>query len=216
MVAAAVGGAMLAPFMVLVFASIFLWSFSLKDSERDSLIIWLVLSCFAGGFLGLTMGKGYSVEVDPYRIIVNSQDQIIYQTSKYSERFWKFDSRLKGQILDFNARKITAQLVQHHMTLNPNPITIKYDVVLEVLGSPEGAKPFYDYVYRVPGWSRDTDWIKSTLYEFQYAKSKEMASFYNPYDQDQQRRFAEFIRPAIAEDLKAANARLVSIRFSVE
>ncbi len=59
------------------------------------------------------------------------------------------------------------------------------------------------------------NFVRSLLYELNERHSRDLAEFYNPLDDEQQKRFSNLVRQFIEEDLRKVGLQIRSVRFSL-
>lgn len=124
---------------------------------------------------------------------------------------WKWDERLsKARVISYARRDLPVEMEVSPITDNPKVRQLRYNLVVRVGGSAYSAAAF-DRQAR--GFKSETDWLRKRLYEFNEQKSRELAKFYNPLEEAQQREFYWMVHEWIRDDLTQSGSTLERTEF---
>jgi len=197
----------------------------LKDFLKDLGSGWMIfLKIFPSVLLTLTaisLFQSLCIQGFPSQtVLLDVKGNILLQISNETPfgdmLFWKWNLPFNGNYEVFSYSSETLSLTDfsgpHSITENPKVRNIEYSISVEKYGSAEKLIKFKKDMRRL-GLETSKEWLEYWLYEFNEAKSKELAKFYNPISQQKDfRKLAEeFLKP----HFENAGVSLTDIRFDI-
>ncbi len=114
-------------------------------------------------------------------------------------------------------QKLSATSSLHPLTDNPKVRSFKYAITVETDGTPESIIRINKELGTIDDLNTLSVLVTRRLqylqFEFNEKHSRELATFYNPLDEDQQKRFAQIAADFFTEPLAKVGVRIVRSQF---
>ena len=186
--------------VVAVLAVFLPWVMQNSETFLDNLAIGLLLGVLLWACTWMFVMATFTTLVFGNTMVVGDGFRILHVFIDGST-VWKWDPiRKAGNFMSYAGEREYFEMKLSPVTENPKVRHLKYSLGIVFRGTPELARQYY---LRFPSIEAAQTFVKSLLYEFNEAHSKELAKFYNPLDSDQQSAFAalvtQFLVPKLAE-----------------
>lgn len=159
-----------------------------------------------------------SLEFEQSVYIENQTGIVVYSIQKntpWAERlFWDNDPIFNDTSRHPFGKEIVAMKFSgpHSVTENPKVRNIAYNIKVNKFGSVES---FLAHRKTATPKGGTKEWVAFWLYEFNEAKSKDVAKFYNPKDLKQQKEFRDLLENFLRPYLRRAGLTLVKAEFYI-
>lgn len=190
---------------------------------------WLNGRAWIGpGILLLIVATSAFSAVGYYSRVLRPKDVLIDKYNGNLEFVYKKRREWKSALIGYVVAQRGSYDVEKNMSVSPvtdNPKVRKilYDVQLRArLSSEESFRQWFEFLTkdrRIPITDLEYMWacikkvLEYELYEFQNARSKEIAELYNPLDQKQQQKFEELVISFLSPTLKGLEVQPLEIAF---
>lgn len=196
-----------------------LWSSNPKSPLLLRLLLIGLISIMGGVLIGGTLWGLLDLftlkHIEAQSLMILEDRPVIFPKAAC---LWKWDKRFHdSSIFSYQEKVVVIPMIgPRSVTPNPKVRELTYSTTVKARGTPERCLA---YIRRLQEIKRGLEeWLKYWLYEFNEAKSQEIAGFYNPCDDQQQSSFEklvkEFLGPHI--DLENTGLEFVSARFNLQ
>ena len=175
-----------------------------------------VLGLFAGLYLGVIL-----IRIVPSNMMVFYKDGYFRcLTDDAARHFWVWDYNnlmqdndgTRAPMLSYEKREIEKEMCIRPITPNPKVRELIYTVKLTAMGTTEDALAVQRLI-KTRGSLKG--WLKYHLYEFNEAMSSQLAQFYNPEDDTQQKQFEQMLAEYLSGVTRNSGVTFVSARFAL-
>lgn len=180
--------------------------------HRITDLISIMVGATIGGMLGLLIDLSTLKHIEAQSLMILEGGPVIFPKAAC---LWKWDKRFHdSSIFSYQEKVVVIPMIgPRSVTPNPKVRELTYSTTVKARGTPERCLAYIRHLQEIKRGLEE--WLKYWLYEFNEAKSQEIAGFYNPCDDQQQSSFEKLVEGFLGPHLENTGIEFVSTRFNL-